>query len=65
MSINAMTLRGLAVAIGEWVDDAVMDVENIFRRLRENRQSAGPKPALLVEFQASTEIRNFIVFSTP
>ena len=64
LSINTMTLGGLAVAVGELVDDAIVDVENIFRRLKQNRTRTNPKNALLVVFQASIEVRNSIVFGT-
>lgn len=64
LSINVMTLGGIAVAMGELVDDAIVDVENIFRRLRENSHAAHPKPALRVVYEASREVRTAIVFGT-
>jgi HME family heavy-metal exporter len=64
LTINTMTLGGIAVAIGELVDDAIVDVENIFRRLRENRNLESPRPTLNVVFDASTEIRSSIVYGT-
>ena len=64
LSINVMTLGGIAVAMGELVDDAIVDVENIFRRLRENNALAQPLPALRVVYEASKEIRSAIVFGT-
>ena len=64
LSINVMTLGGIAVALGELVDDAIVDVENIFRRLRENNLSPSPKPALRVVYDASVEVRTPIVFGT-
>jgi len=46
------------------VDDAIVDVENIFRRLKENNASAKPRPAIRVVYDASREVRNAIVFGT-
>jgi heavy-metal exporter, HME family len=64
LSINTMTLGGLAIAIGELVDDAVVDVENVFRRLCENTASIEPKSSLLVIAHASGEVRSGIVYAT-
>jgi CzcA family heavy metal efflux pump len=63
-SINVMTLGGLAIAIGELVDDAVVDVENILRRLQLNQQLAQPLSALEVIWRASVEVRSGIVYAT-
>jgi CzcA family heavy metal efflux pump len=64
LSLNTMTLGGLAIAIGEVVDDAVIDVENILHRLRANRHRPTPRPSLQVVFDASLEVRSAVVYAT-
>jgi CzcA family heavy metal efflux pump len=63
LTLNTMTLGGLAIATGEVVDDAVIDVENILRRLRENRHRASPLPALRVVLEASIEVRHAVIYA--
>jgi HME family heavy-metal exporter len=64
LSINTMTLGGLAIAIGALVDDAVVAVENILRRLKENRLRPNPQPPLDVIARASQEVRSGIFYAT-
>jgi len=64
VSVNSMTLGGIAVAIGMVVDDAIVDVENVFRRLRENASLLSPRPRLTVIAAASTEVRSSILYAT-
>ncbi len=66
ISVNTMTLGGMAIAIGALVDDAIIDVENVFRRLKENhhRPPAEQRNALTVVYEASKEIRSSIVNAT-
>jgi heavy-metal exporter, HME family len=64
LTINTMTLGGLAIAIGELVDDAVVDVENIMRRLRENRRKREPLPVTEVIGAACQEVRSGVLYAT-
>jgi CzcA family heavy metal efflux pump len=64
VGMNTMTLGGLAVALGMVVDDAIVDVENVFRRWRENRQSHEPRPLLQIVAEASGEVRHSIFYAT-
>jgi CzcA family heavy metal efflux pump len=69
IGLNIMVLGGLAIALGEVVDDAIIDTENIFRRLKENRnlsniQGAKPAPIYKVVFDASMEVRSSVVYAT-
>ncbi len=64
MGLNIMVLGGLAIALGEVVDDAIIDTENIFRRLRENRLLTKPLPAYRIVYDASMEVRKSVVYAT-
>ncbi len=64
VTLNTMTLGGLAIALGEVVDDAVIGIENITRRLRENRQRSEPRPAARVVLEATYEVRSAVVYAT-
>jgi Cu/Ag efflux pump CusA len=64
VGLNIMVLGGLAIALGEVVDDAIIDTENIFRRLRENRLAAKPLPVHEVVLNASVEVRSSVVYAT-
>ena len=64
IGLNIMVLGGLAIALGEVVDDAIIDTENIFRRLKENRLLTKPLPVHQVVFNASMEVRSSVVYAT-
>tara|TARA_R110002126_G_scaffold75704_8_gene188869 strand:- start:13906 stop:17133 length:3228 start_codon:yes stop_codon:yes gene_type:complete len=64
LTINTMTLGGLAVAIGTLVDDAIVDVENVYRRLHENQRAKRPEPIIWVLYKASSEVRKPVLYGT-
>ncbi|MFC7339205.1 efflux RND transporter permease subunit [Haloferula chungangensis] len=64
LTVNSMTLGGLAVAVGMVVDDAIVDVENVYRRLRENAALENPRSKLEVIALASSEVRSSILYAT-
>ena len=64
IGLNIMVLGGLAIALGEVVDDAIIDTENIFRRLRENRTLTSPLPIHEVVYNASMEVRSSVLYAT-
>ena len=64
IGINSMTLGGMAIAIGEVVDDGIITVENVVHRLRVNRQDAHPLPTIEVVFDSVLEIRSSVVYAT-
>lgn len=64
MTINTMVLAGLVIALGEVVDDAIIDVENIVRRLRLNRAAGNPQSAFDVVLDASLEVRSAVVYAS-
>ena len=63
-TLNTMILAGLVIALGEVVDDAIIDVENIYRRLRENASLPSPRSVLTVVLEASLEVRSAVVYAT-
>ncbi|MFH7024605.1 MAG: efflux RND transporter permease subunit [Heteroscytonema crispum UTEX LB 1556] len=63
-NLNTMTLGGLAVAIGSAVDDAIVDAENVYRNLRENKYSLNPRPVLDVVFEGCQEVRDSVFGAT-
>lgn len=64
VTLNTMVIAGLVIALGEVVDDAIIDVENIVRRLRLNRAAGSPESAFKVVIDASNEVRSAVVYAT-